>query len=206
MPTQPKYGLGVSGGKTFELPLPSGETCLVRSLGIEALISSGLLENFDGLTSMVKELHLDRVASGRATKAEDDEGILRSLVKEPHKWASFQKLLDGVVVASVVEPKLYAITDPNDQTDPRQPGRLYVDQVDFADRVAIMRAAMKGVSAGVDDLKPFRKGSTEDLPDLGDVAGLPREAKRAAKRAKRGSGSVSGPGRDHVRKGDGDRY
>lgn len=204
MPTQTKYGLGVTGSEAFELLLPSGNTCLVRSLGIEALISAGLLENFDGLTSMVKDLHLDRVAKGKANKPEEDESILRSLIKEPEKWGSFQKMLDGILVAAVVEPKVLLAPDPNDQRDWRKEGVLYADQIDFADRVAVMKAAMKGVSAGVDDLKPFRAGSTEDLPDLGDVAGLPREAKRAAKRAKRGSGSVSGSGRDHIRKGDGD--
>lgn len=198
MPSQHKYGMGKTG-KSFELELPSGETCLMRKLGIQELIGSGLLDSFDSLTSLIKDLHLDRVATGRV-KQQDQQEMMATLVQNPEKWKKFQEMLDGVVVAAVIEPKVYPAPEPGES---RMEDVLYVDQVDFADRSEVMKAAMAGVIQGVGELEPFREGSTEDLSVLDDVAGLSRETKRAAKRAKRGSGSVPGPGGDHIRKGHG---
>jgi hypothetical protein len=126
-PKGKKYGLGHK--KSFELDLPSGETCLVRRTGIDGLISAGVLDSLDSLTGMVKELHLDRVAGHKPKTGEPDEQeTLLALIKDKERWNSLMDLVNAVCAYAVVEP---AVSLPPEPGKPRDPEMLYTDQVDL---------------------------------------------------------------------------
>lgn len=134
-----------------ELPLPSGNTCLVKRPDPMDLISVGILDKFDSLTAMVQMEHFDRV-DGKETPEQAQENTIaqmQALASNKDAFKDMLSMLDKMVTITVVEPNLTA--PPEDDAD-RISGVFYADEVDLEDRVCILNYAMKGVQ----DLEPFR--------------------------------------------------
>jgi len=144
------------------LSVPSGNTALVRAPGMQVFLQQGVIPN--GLMSIVKE-SMDK---GKAPV----EKTLSSMMDDPEKLQEIVQLADAVVVYCCIDPAVYA--PPKDEegtpvpfTDPRREGdKLYVDEVDFNDKMFIFNFAVGGSS----NLEKFREELELDVPDVSQGA------------------------------------
>ena len=143
------------------LRVPSGNTCLVRAPGMEVFLREGVIPN--GLMGIIQE------AMPKGGGNVPDDAVLESLVADQEKLAQIVQLADAVTIYCCIEPKVEPapmIPNPRwaeDSLDPRlivapmgHPSRsddvLYVDEVDFADKMYIFNFAVGGTA----DLERFR--------------------------------------------------
>jgi len=138
---------------TGPLPLevPSGNTCLVRQKPLTACLKAGLVPN--PMLALVKR----SIQTGQGFETEDlsDDQILALIT-----------LIDNVVMACTVEPKVYP--EPEQDGD-RDDERLYVDEVSFPDKYAIYAYAISGVK----EVAPFRGEQTGDVERIHDGEDIP---------------------------------
>lgn len=163
------------GGKkaaSIELRVPSGQLCLVRTVGVPGLIEAGILSHVDSLTSIVSDEFIKKNEAGNPVLdipgITDSEGAVKSIME----------VMSKVVCLAVVEPKVYEVPmkheDPDDPESPlvedeRVEGRVYIDTVDEEDQVFIFQA----VIGGTQDLEQFRDLVSELVGSLdpGDEVG-----------------------------------
>jgi len=172
------YGLG-RRGQNFDVPLPSGNVCLARHVGIDDLIKAGVIDSMDSLTAMVQDLHISRVQTGKAknnkaTGAGDQATPQQvqafvDLVKDKKRFTELLRVVDAVVCEAVVEPKVWA---EEYRQSPIPEGEFYVSDVDLTDRFAIFAASIGQALRGVQALEPFRSVSQQDVADVADVQGV----------------------------------
>lgn len=167
------YGLGLAN-KPMELELPSGNMCLAIRPGAQGLIKAGLLDSLDQLTSMVQVEHIDSKDPKKALQ----EGVA-AMSADPKKILEGLEIIDKAVAFVVREPRVF-LDEPELDDDgnpvmralvgadgraagekpvmkPRDPARLYADEVDLDDKMFIFQWAVGGTS----DLVQFRKESAE---------------------------------------------
>lgn len=118
----PAYGFNTSASPYRDLELPSGSLVQVKVLGVDDMISMGLLEQFDSLGALVQTEHVDRVKGTakktdrpkkKPTKAEaaaqeeaENSAAAMQLMGSPESWNNMQILIDRVVVQACVKPKV----------------------------------------------------------------------------------------------------
>lgn len=167
-----KYGISQVGG-VHEVPLPSGNLCLVRSLGPEQLIQAGLLDSMDSLTAMVSDLHIQRVTKGKAGKRMAEhrqQQAVIDLIRDRKRWEGLQATLDGVLPIAVVEPEV--LPPPASEAE-REEGKLYADRVNLMDKITIFNAALGEELRKVQAMEPFRGESGEPVAGMGDEQDVP---------------------------------
>jgi len=128
------------------LVVPSGNTCLVRAPGLQVFIKQGMIPN--SLLPIVN----DAIKKG-SVPTNDDFNIQ----DDPEMLNEMMELMDAVTVYCVVEPAVEAMP-VDDEGEPipfsqRDPDTLYVDEVDFTDKIFIFQYAVGGSA----DLAKFRK-------------------------------------------------
>lgn len=160
---------------TIELRVPSGQLCLVRTVGIPGLVEAGILDQVDSLTSIVSEEFIKHDGDGNPYL--DIPGVTdsNSAVK------NIYEVMGKVVILAVVEPKVYEVPmvheDPDDEDSPlvegeREQGKVYIDMVAEEDQVFIFQA----VIGGTQDLEKFREHVTELVGGLDAVSEAEDEA------------------------------
>lgn len=161
-----KYAPTAWGGSAYEdVPLPSGQLCLARRLGVEGLVKAGIVHDIDPLMGMV-QMHEARM-EGKG--AESNEKMAMDLMKDEDKMASLFHMLDRIVCATVVKPHVEMA--PNDITR-RKDGVVYTDMVQMQDKMHLMMWSMGGAEA----LAGFREqyegtlASLSAKPEDGDKA------------------------------------
>jgi len=134
--------------KPTPLELPSGNTCLVQPVGMQAFITQGMIPN--SLLGIIQK----SLKAGQAGQADDldmDEFMAEAL-QDPEKLRSIFDIADSVTVYCVVEPQVHPVpTDAN----ARDPELLYVDEIDLDDKLFIFQYAVGGTR----DLEPFRQAT-----------------------------------------------
>jgi len=172
--SKPTYGLGLTS-KSFEIELPSGNTCLAIRPGAQGLIKAGLLDSMDQLTGLVQTEHIDskdprRMAEAVQALSVDPEKLMQGLemvdrciahvVQDPKVWLD-EPLLDKESGRPVFETKM---TPGGKEVrvpvyKPRKVGLVYADMVDLEDKMFIFQWSIGGTA----DLKSFRQQSQELL-------------------------------------------
>lgn len=122
------------------IPLPSGNAMRVRVVGLRAFLTNGVIPN--SLMAVVQ-------SSLETGTAPNDEELVKEMMGDPEKLADFMSMLDAAVVFSAVEPRVFP--EPADE-DERSDERLYADELDEADKMAIFAYA----TSGTVDAEPFR--------------------------------------------------
>ena len=134
------------------LVVPSGNTCLVRAPGLQVFIKQGMIPN--SLLPIVNE------AIKKGTMPTDDKFDIE---ENPEMLNEMMELMDAVTVHCVVEPAVQHIPlDDEGETVPfsqRDPETLYVDEVDFTDKIFIFQYAVGGTA----DLAKFRQELSEHV-------------------------------------------
>jgi hypothetical protein len=164
-----------------DLTCPSGQTCLVRKVGIEQLIADGAIDDLDTLTKFVSKQHIEPKAksvkksrSGNPAVAAQQKDTAKQAVDilggaSPDDVRRIFKLQDDVAMAAVVKPKLH----PSVPDDEREAGKVYVDDVDAVDKSFIMNY----VFAGVKDIEQFRRELAANAAALGNVEDVEMSSK-----------------------------
>lgn len=173
-----RYGLGSNkAAKELELPSlrdpddPNSEhnVCLVRVMGPQKLIQMGILDSFDTLTEIVQLEHVPS-ATGQAPRLAESTSELAEAAKAlSGKTGALNSLLgvmDQVVCAVVVEPKVFPVPGDDEERDPEQ---LYIDEVDLEDKTCIMQFTMGGTRS----LERFRSRQAEVVEHMGTEPSVP---------------------------------
>lgn len=142
------------------LSLPSGNTCLVRTPGLGAFIKQGKIPN--SLLGIIQEA---MASKGASTEDVDVDSFLQ----DPEKLAGIMQLCDEITVDCVVDPRVYpAPIDPSTGevlplgAEGRRDDRLYVDEIDFNDKMAVFNY----VAGGTAELEKFREESPADVESV----------------------------------------
>lgn len=142
----------------ISLDVPSGQTCLVRTVGVQGLMAAGILQHVDVLTSLVDEKYITSREDGRKALAAD------KLKDDPDAVASVFEVINKVVCHAVVAPPIAPVPTIQDSNgrwvadpdpDSRVAGVVYVDTVPEEDQMYIFNV----VCGGPQDLASFRKQS-----------------------------------------------
>jgi hypothetical protein len=126
------------------LKLPSNNVCLVQPIGPMMMLSEGLVPN--PLLPIVQKAM--EAAQGGETVTTDE--VVENLTSEPEQMQAILQMANNVTVYCVLEPNVQPVPAPG---VPRDPSLLYVDRVDFEDKLFVMQFAMGGTR----DLEPFRQ-------------------------------------------------
>lgn len=202
------YSLGrkgdaqTGGRQVMDLPLPSFKydeegnattvhnVCKVRVLDPVAMLTSGILDEFDGLTQLAA-VKMQQV-EGRTMPSPE---AIRDLAKMTDQLERGLDMVDRLVETVVVEPAVvwpvhrYSATHPdaslrgkprkNDDgswmklgPDEREDDVLYTDDVDLEDRMFILQWAVGGIK----DPEQFRREYAGMLESVADEPGLPLSA------------------------------
>lgn len=150
---------------TIELELPSGNVCLAKRPGMEALLASGVFS--DSLMPIVHK-SIEAAKRGKVANVDIDEA---EIMKNPKLMSEIMQAYDKVVPLVVVEPKVHLHLDSNGNTipdDERDDDTVYTDDVDLTDKVFIFQWA----SGGSPDLATFREQLGEGVAALAGQSGV----------------------------------
>jgi len=164
---------GQNANALEDLELPSGQLCLARRLGPTKMLEMGLLDKFDILGSIMQRNHIDRVDNPAKSTTETDAEIIamaKSVMADPAKLIEMLGMIDNIVRAAVVEPKLSP--EPNEaEGETYEVGKAYVSWIDEDDKMFIFQWCMGGSK----DLERFRSGLTASMASLANVEGVPTD-------------------------------
>jgi hypothetical protein len=161
------------------ITLPSGQTCYARRLGLEGIMTAGLLGDADSLTAFVGTKHIRRVR-GANKKPDGEEVDGRSVMQDPEALKRIVFLVDRATPMIVSDPVVHThfryLDDGTTQMIPqeeREPGQIYTDMIQLQDKMFLFNFAIGGTR----DLERFRNESAsavEDVPDGQDVPRAPQ--------------------------------
>jgi hypothetical protein len=157
----------------YDFQAPSGQLCRMRKLDVIELMETNLINQVDFLTGTVqkdvipKNRAARRAAAERPAEApeEDAAKILETFKKNPEKTGEFLGVLEEIVIRAVVRPKIYPLPE---EGSPLVPGRVYINSVEFNDKIAIFNKAMEGVGK----LQNFRQEAEESKRVVEDGKGV----------------------------------
>lgn len=121
------------GSNEFDFTTPSGQRCRLRKLPIEDLAKAGILDRMTRLPGLADQLV--KKAEGAPPEPVMPNGDQIEIVTE---------LVDILTPLVVVQPQVWPVPAEDEQ---RVTGRVYVDTVDFMDRVAIMNRVVGTVQS-----------------------------------------------------------
>lgn len=140
-PPQDRYAATAWASPYFDFITPGGQTIQMQKLLPEKMLGTGLLDKITRLPAFAQELidKAEGLPPAAVVKLTDSEQV-----------AQVVEVVNEIVPLVVVQPTVYPVPPTGEE---RVNGRIYVDSIELADRVAIMERAVKGVAA----LDPFRK-------------------------------------------------
>lgn len=183
---------------TEEVEVPSGHIALIRRVGPEAFLSTGIVP--DTLSPMIDEAVRDK-------KGLPPEKVAKQLTDDPDSFPQMIDMMNRVVAYAVLEPKVENVPDCIAEVEvtvnprsakakkekkvcgktvsdkahrngdegshkfmegERDNGLLYADEVDLQDRIFIMNYAVGGTR----DLERFRSEHGESVARISDVQDL----------------------------------
>lgn len=139
---QDRYATTSWASPYFDFTVPSGQTCQLKKLGMEDLMAAGLLD-------MMNELGVEVDGTIRKAKGMPPVDFTKMLA-DPSALRALTPVLDRVLTVAVNQPKIQL---PPEDASQREPGVVYPDHVDLADKIAIMAEVVGDLS----DLKSLRK-------------------------------------------------
>jgi hypothetical protein len=137
------------GAEVPLLELPSGNYMRIKKVGLQALLTGGIMPN--SLMGFAEKA-LKRGGSAAEGPSEDD---LADLLQDPKKVKEIGLFMDNLLCKVAAEPVVHML--PEDGVE-RDPELLYVDEVDEEDKMFIFQV----VTGGTTDIEAFRRetGST----------------------------------------------
>lgn len=167
--TENKYeltGWANSGPKLKDVTLPSGQVCQVKELQMEDILSMGIINQLDSLTGdlisgMDPSVPAKATSGRKKTKKQLDEEANKSILElmaDPEKFGGMLDAINKIVVGCVVQPTVLPAVEETE----REQGRVYVDMIDFNDRITLFTEGFQGLG----DMSKFRPGQGNGVGDL----------------------------------------
>jgi hypothetical protein len=154
------------GDKYQDVEVPSGQVCLIQRLDMQALMEAGVLTRIDALTVLVDNKHVSRKAKGGKNSKKSQEMqndlTMKQIMNDPEKFKEVLEVVDRVIMAVVIAPKLHEVPEDNDD---RKPDLVYIDTVDLTDKMFLLQYVMGGTSG----IARFRGELQQYADDLADV-------------------------------------
>lgn len=161
---EPKQATPVSQWKkNWALEVPSGNICLVRSVGLQTFVAMGVIPN-----------SLAPLLLGTGDRSVDQ--AVSKIQSDPQALRDYMTLVDEVTLKCVVEPEITEVPFCAECSNPvnhpnhpmfrgaeqghvyvsgeRDPEKFYVDEVDENDKSFIFQAVVMG---GTKDVEQFRE-------------------------------------------------
>lgn len=135
--------------------LPSGNYMRIRKVGMQVLLKTGLMPN--NLMSLVKK-SLDK-AEGKKNDDVVSTEDAQELLMDPEKLQGLMDFLDRMTIFVAQEPSV--MPDPGEGVE-RDDSLLYVDEVDFEDKMFIFQV----VCGGTTDVESFRAEHSAAMADI----------------------------------------
>lgn len=123
------------------LELPSGCHMRIRKIGMQALISTGVMPN--SLLPIAQKA----VAKGKAEEVSEDQ--LAELVADEKAVADIVRFMDEMTIMVAAEPEVHRLPK---QGVERDPDLLYIDEIAEEDKMFIFQV----VTGGTTDVEQFR--------------------------------------------------
>lgn len=139
-----KYAPKAWQSDRFDIECPSGQLCLARKLQMEDIVQLGIIEEMDMFTDFAVQM------DGAAEDAKQSDDTALDLMKDKERFAKIVEIVDKVVSATVVEPKLVRPVKMKGKKEvPLDPsefeeGVVYTSYVDFTDKMHIFSTVFSG--------------------------------------------------------------
>jgi hypothetical protein len=172
------WGTAAPLNVTTLLTCPSGQVVKAQRLGMEGIMSSGLLGDADSLTAYVGKRHLHKVRGGK--EADNDELNMSTLMRDPEALKRIVFLMDRAMPLIVVEPEVLLHLEYLDRPaedgattrmippEERKDGAIYTDQVGFEDKMFLFQFCTGG-SGNLERFRSELDATVESLPVGEDV-------------------------------------
>lgn len=155
--TNNKYAPKQWQSDRFDIECPSGQLCLARKLQMEDIVQLGIIDEMDMFTEFAAEI------GAAANEAKDGDDASLSIVKDKERFSKVVEIVDKVVSATVVEPRIErpVTKDSKGREIPLDPsdfkeGVVYTKYIDFADKMHIFGTVFSG-----ETIDQFREESQE---------------------------------------------
>lgn len=185
-PYAPVYWRPQNAGAEVDLHVPSGQVCLVKTVGLQGLVKAGVLNHMDSLTSLVSDKFIIDTEAGPeldANKVASDETVIKDVydvvnrtvchvVLQPHIEMTPRIDEEGEEVSP--DSPLYKDATPVGPRHPlRKDGVVYIDTVPEEDQMFIFQY----ITGGTADLERFHSFTEELLAGMDDeqAVGVPSE-------------------------------
>ena len=136
----------------YDYTTSSGQTCLIKRLGMMDILSMGLLDTLDFFSKSLSED--DKT---KASVSETDGTFLKLLTQNFDKM---EVTINKVLLAGVVAPVVHDIPEIGRQRDEN---KVYVDQIPFQDRVELFSEILD--SEGLSSFREKSEAGVGHVPD-----------------------------------------
>lgn len=183
---------GKSSQQPVFLKMPSGQTCYALKIGMDGMISAGILTEGDDLLKVAGEEHLVKKGGHLKKGGKPDVSVnALSLLKDPAALGRVVMLVDRalpiIVTEPVVLPHFRDVTNAGGTTtqkitlEERDPSAVYTDYIDLQDKMYLFNWAVGGTG----DLETFRTESDAAVADLADESGIPDDTEQPGRRKRK---------------------
>lgn len=118
----------------YDFVTPFGHSCQMRDPLPQDLLAAGLLGKVNVLKGAAEKL----VKMGEGLPPEKMAEVVT-----PEEMKNLEEFLDALMPIVVVQPKVYPMPGPDEE---RVKGRVYPEDIDLTEKVAIMERSLRGVS------------------------------------------------------------
>jgi hypothetical protein len=131
-PPTDKYAPTTWGSNLYDFTTPSGQTCQLKKFRPEDLLGTSLLDRITRLPAFADEA-IKKAEGAPPVKALPEAKQIEALID----------VLNDLLPIVIAQPQVYSTPTAGEE---RVEGRVYVDDIELADRIAIMNRAVQGVS------------------------------------------------------------
>lgn len=160
--SEDKYALSPAweNSSSYKLPFDytlenTQQTVFLRRLDMGDLLKLGIAEELD---------FMSKALMANDSKEKPKEAV-SSAVLRSENFQKMEKMIDAVVAAGVIKPKIQA---PPLHDAARQPGQIYVDTIPFNDRLELFSVIFDS-----DGLSTFRDKQEDGVGNVADESGVP---------------------------------
>lgn len=150
-------------GDGLLLRVPSGNIIKIRTPGMDAFLTEGVIPN--GLIPLI----MDMMKQAKAGVDETPEDELIAMLEDRAKIEQIVTLANAVSIYCAVEPAIHPLPEDGEERDEEL---LYVDDVDFNDKMYIFAVA----TGGIEGLERFRAESGLDVGPVQPSDAVPQDA------------------------------